>query len=194
MGFRYPDGATPLDPDETKGLLLTHITTREELNRWEQDNITRAVMWAISKKHGNLLSQSFICRLHKNMFGDVWSWAGQFRKTMKNIGVDAWMIASEVNNLCDDCQFWLDQHTYPDDEIAVRFHHRLVLIHPFANGNGRHARLITDLLLEQKLGKPKFTWGSTSLVEQGENRAKYIEALKAADNLDYTLLLQFVRS
>lgn len=194
MEIKYPNGATPLDPNEIDGLLLTHITTQNELNRWEQQNILKAEEWAFGKKHRDLLSQGFICRLHKKMFGEVWKWAGQFRKTMKNLGVDKGIIANEVANLCADCSVWIEYQTYTNDEIAARFHHRLVWIHPFANGNGRHARLMTDLILKQLLNKEPFTWGRENLVEQGENRAQYIGALQAADAHDFSLLLKFVRS
>ena len=194
MEIKYPNGATPLDPNEIDGLLLTHITTQNELNRWEQQNILKAEEWAFGKKHRDLLSQGFICRLHKKMFGEVWKWAGQFRKTMKNLGVDNGIIANEVANLCADCSVWIEYQTYTNDEIAARFHHRLVWIHPFANGNGRHARLMTDLILKQLLNKEPFTWGRENLVEQGENRAQYIGALQAADAHDFSLLLKFVRS
>ncbi len=144
MDLKYPAGATPLDPDETAGLLLSHITTREELNHWEQMNIGEAEEWAFSRKHKDLLSQSFICRLHKKMFGSIWAWAGQFRKSMKNLGVQPWQIALEVNQLCQDTSGWIESTTYEPDEICIRFHHKLVWIHPFANGNGRHARLLVE--------------------------------------------------
>ena len=194
MEIKYPNGATPLDPNEIDGLLLTHITSQNELNRWEQQNILNAEEWVFGKKHKDLLSQGFICRLHKKMFGEVWKWAGQFRKTMKNLGVDKGMIANEVANLCADCSAWIEYQTYSNDEIPTRFHHRFVWIHPFANGNGRHARLMTDLILKQLLGEEPFTWGRGHLVEQGDKRAQYIKALKVADAHDFSLLLKFVRS
>ena len=189
-----PNGATPLDPNETNSLLLTHITTREELNYWEQQNIGEAEEWAFGRRQRDILSQGFICRLHKRMLGDVWKWAGRFRTSQKNIGIDPWQISTELGQLLGDVQAWIEFSTYPPDEIAVRFHHRLVQIHPFPNGNGRHARLITDLILEQILNQPRFSWGKESLVGSGEIREKYITALKAADLSDFTLLLQFVRT
>lgn len=190
-----PNGATPLDPDETNGLLLTHITTREELNYWEQQNISEAEEWAFGRRQRDLLSQGFICRLHKRMFVEVWEWAGSFRTSQKNIGIDPWQIATELGQLLGDVQAWIEFSTYPPDEIAVRFHHRLVQIHPFPNGNGRrHARLMTDLLLVQLLNQPQFTWGKLNLVNPGETRDRYIAALKAADQFDFTLILQFVRT
>jgi Fic-DOC domain mobile mystery protein B len=189
-----PKGTTPLDPDETNGLLLTHITSREELNYWEQQNISEAEEWAFGRRQRDLLSQGFICRLHKKMLGDVWKWAGSFRTSQKNIGIDPWQIATELGQLLGDVNAWIKYDTYPPDEIAARFHHRLAQIHPFPNGNGRHARLMTDLLLEQILNQPRFTWGRENLADTGETRNKYIAALQAADQSDFTLLFQFVRT
>ncbi|AJY71724.1 mobile mystery protein B [Geobacter sulfurreducens] len=193
MNFEYPDGATPLDSDEAEGLLLTHITSRGELDRWEQENIAEGEAWAFGRRQKNILSEAFIRRLHKRMFGHVWRWAGEFRRSDKNIGVTWWQVPIELRKLCDDVVAWIAFGTYPPDEIAVRFHHRLVAIHPFVNGNGRHARTMTDLLLVQALQRPRFTWGSGNLVSVGDCRRYYIEALRAADRHDYQLLLEFVR-
>ena len=157
MIFDTPEGATPLAPDETDGLLLSHITTRVELDRWEQDNIAEAERWAFRRTHPDILSDGFVRRLHKRMFGNVWRWAGTYRKTGKNIGIDAWQIAMATRTLCADCAVRIEHDVYPSDEIAVRFHHRMTAIHPFANGNGRHARLMTDLLLENILKSKCFT-------------------------------------
>ncbi len=194
MDIEYPAGATPVDPDETGGLLLSHITTREELNHWEQLNIGESEEWAFNRKHKDLLSQTFICRLHKKMFNTVWAWAGQFRKSMKNLGVQPWQIAEQVNQLCQDTSGWKESSTYPPDEICIRFHHKLVCIHPFANGNGRHARLMADLLSKQIFNNEPFTWGRTDLVGPGKSRAAYITALQAADEHNFSLLLKFARS
>ena len=193
MSMDYSDGATPLEYDEMEGLLLTHITTRAELDRWEMDNINRAYQWADRLKHRNILNEDFICLLHKRMFGNVWKWAGQFRESDKNIGIPWVEIAVELKLLCDDVNAWLEFNTYPPDEFAARFHHRLVYIHPFANGNGRHARLMADLILEKLFKTPPFTWGGAILTKQGESQSVYIRALKAADNHDYSLLMKFVR-
>ena len=194
MNIEYSDRATPLDYDEMEGLLLTHITTRAELDRWEMDNIHRAYQWADRLKHRNLLDEDFIRLLHKRMFGNVWKWAGRFRKSDKNIGIPWVEIAVELKLLCNDATAWLEFSTYPPDEFAARFHHRLVYIHPFANGNGRHARLMADLILEKLFKTPPFTWGNANLTKQGESRTAYIRALKAADNHDLRLLMKFVRS
>ncbi len=194
MYFDYPPGATPIDVDEVEGLLLPHITNRAELDRWEQDNIVEAETWAFRRKPGGLLSMDFACRLHKKMFGTVWQWAGAFRRHDKNIGVEWWTIRSSLKNLLEDVKVWTEQTVYPPDEIAARFHHRLVAIHLFANGNGRHARLMADLLLVHILERSRFSWGSENLAQAGECREHYISALQAADRHDYGPLLEFVRS
>lgn len=194
INFDYSPGATPIDPDEAEGLLLSHITNRAELDRWEQDNIKEAEDWAFRRKPRDLLSVDYSCRLHKHMFGTVWQWAGVFRTSGKNIGMDYWTIRPSLKELLEDVKIWIDQKVYPPDEIAARFHHRLVSIRLFANGNGRHARLMADLLLVHILDRPRFTWGSKSLVQAGECRASYICALRAADRHDYEPLQAFVRS
>jgi len=194
MDLEYSEGATPLDVDEAQGLRLTHITTRSELDVWEQRNIDQAVVWAFGGRKRDILSEPFIRQLHKRMLGDVWSWAGDFRKTDKNIGVPKERVGIELRKLCDDVKYWIEHESFGADEIAARFHHRLVFIHPFSNGNGRHARLITDLLLEKELGLTHFSWGGGSLNSSGECRDQYIAALRAADRGDYTLLKVFVRS
>jgi Fic-DOC domain mobile mystery protein B len=192
--FVYPEGATPIDPDETEGLLLTHITTRTELDRWEQDNIVEALTWLDRTKPTEILNEPFIRKLHKRMFSHVWKWAGNFRHSDKNIGGPWHQISTSLKNLCDDAHMWIDLQKDSPDEMAVRFHHRLVSIHPFPNGNGRHARLMTDVLLENVLKCPRFTWGSGDLVEPGDTRRRYIAALRSADGYDYAPLRRFVRT
>ena len=194
MNFDTPDGAMPLDPDEIDGLRLSHITTRAELDRWEQENIAEAEAWALRRIHADILTDGFARRLHKKMFDHVWKWAGAYRKTGKNVGIPAWQVALAVRNLCDDCTTWIEHAVYPPDEIAARFHHQLTAIHPFANGNGRHARLMTDILLVHVLKQPRFSWGSGNLINAGECRKEYITALRAADQNDFCPLLAFVRS
>ncbi len=194
MKIEYSNGATPLEYDELEGLLLTHITTRAELDRWEMDNINQAYQWVEGGKHHDILNENFICLLHKKMFGNVWKWAGQYRKSDKSIGVPWVEIAVELKCLCDDANAWIKFGTYPEDEFAVRFHHRLVYIHPFSNGNGRHARLMADLILEKLFHAQPFSWGNVVLTKKGESRTAYIRALKAADSHDFSLLMKFVRS
>lgn len=186
------DAATPLTEEEREDLILSYITLRCELNEAEQANILDAEEWAFSRKR-DVLDERFLKNVHKRMFGRVWKWAGTFRQSEKNIGVDAYQIPVELRKLLDDCRYWIEHGTYEPDEIAARFHHRLVLVHPFPNGNGRHARTAADLLLV-KLGRPRFTWGRANLVDAGETRDCYIAALQAADNHDNAPLLAFVRS
>lgn len=138
MNSDYPPGATPIDPDEASGLLLPHITNRSELDRWEQDNIAEAEAWALRRKPKDLLSADFLRKLHRRMFGNVWKWAGEFRRSGKKIGIDWRTIRPALKDLLEDAKVWIEFGSYPPDEIAARFHHRLVSIHPFANGNGRH--------------------------------------------------------
>lgn len=192
--FEYPDGATPIDEDEKKGLLIPHISTLEELNVWEQRNITDAYSWLDRTRRKEYLSEPFIRTLHKKMFGKVWRWAGDYRRSDKNIGVDWTQIPIYLRQLLNDTQYWIDNETYPPDEIAARFHHRLVYIHLFPNGNGRHARVMTDVLLEKALDQDPFSWGSGNLIEESDVRATYIQALRSADAHDYRPLLAFVRS
>ena len=145
--FQYPAGATPLEPEDIEDLKIGHITTREELNRFEQDNINEALQWLEVRRKSDILTEKFIKTLHQKMFGKVWRWAGKFRRSGKNIGVDWVQIPIYLHTLLQDVRYWIDQKTYEPDEIAVRFHHKLVWIHLFPNGNGRHARLMTDVEL-----------------------------------------------
>lgn len=186
------DAATPLTPDERAQLIPTYITTRAQLNEAEQIGITEADRWAFRRKR-DVLDEAFLLGLHKRMLGGVWQWAGTFRNTERNIGIEAYRIGVELRTLIGDVKYWIEHNTYASDEIAVRFHHRLVAIHPFPNGNGRHARLAADILIVS-LGGERFTWGSANLVEAAATRARYIAALKAADDHDIGPLLAFARS
>jgi Fic-DOC domain mobile mystery protein B len=192
--FEYPEGATPIDSDDEEGLLLTHITTRGELDRWEQDNIVEALAWVDKTRPADILNEQFVKELHRRMFGNVWRWAGHFRRSDKNIGVTWHLIPTSLRDLCDDARLWIELQDESPDEIGVRFHHRFVSIHPFPNGNGRHARLMTDLLLLNVLNCSGFTWGSEDLSRAGNARQRYIAALHAADENNYEPLLEFVRT
>lgn len=194
--FNEPDDATPLMPGERDGLKQSWITTRNDLNEAEQENILKgaaSARRARSRKPLDLLRDDFSLILHKRMFGDVWTWAGTYRRTERNIGIDPMRIAAEVPMLFDDLRFWVDHQTFPADEIAVRLHHRLVAVHQFPNGNGRHARLMADLLIE-RLGGKSFSWGGGSLADVGQLRAAYVNALRIADDHDIRPLLAFARS
>ncbi len=186
------DASTPLTEEEREQLFPSYITLRSELNEAEQANILEAEEWAFARKR-DVLDARFLTGLHKRMFGRVWRWAGKFRKSGKNLGVDAYRIPQELRQLLDDCRHWIENATYEPDEIATHFHHRLVWIHLFPNGNGRHARLVTDLLL-LTMGHPRFSWGRDNLVDPGKTRNAYIAALRAADKHDISPLLEFVRS
>lgn len=197
MGFAVTapgdDGAaTPLTPEERAGLIPAYITLRRELNEAEQIGIDAADRWAFARKR-NVLDEDFLRALHKRMFGGVWKWAGTFRTTPRNIGVEPWAIEPGLRQLLGDVKFWIAHSTYPPDEIAARFHHKLVWIHPFPNGNGRHARLAADLLCKE-LGQPRLTWGRGNLMEPSVLRRTYVEALRAADGEVIAPLLAFVRS
>jgi Fic-DOC domain mobile mystery protein B len=186
------DSSTPLSPEEREGLIPSYITLRGELNEAEQANILEADAWAFSRKR-DVLDQHFLNRLHQRMYGNVWRWAGAYKKSQKNIGVEYYKIPTELRALLDDCRYWLEHDIYPSDEIAARFHHRLVSIHCYPNGNGRHARLAADLMLTS-LKRDRFSWGSANLIDAGATRATYVAALRAADNHDYGPLFAFVRS
>lgn len=193
LGDAHAPGATPLDPNEIEGLIPSHIRTQEELNEWEQANIGRAVAWLASARKRDVLSEEFVRDLHRRMFNDTWLWAGAFRSTERNLGVAPEQIAPQLRDLLDDTRYWLEHGTFAIDEAAARFHHRLVSIHCFANGNGRHARLLTDLLLKSRGEKP-FNWGRGDLMHAGAARDRYLAALRAADANDLYGLLDFVRS
>lgn len=186
------DGQTPLTHEDLEGLIPSHITLRGELNEAEQANIIEGQSWAY-KRSSKVLSIDFLNALHKRMFGNVWKWAGKFRISGKNIGVDAYKIPTELQELINNTAYWIEHEIYPPDEIAARFHHKLVFIHPYPNGNGRHARMAADLLL-RSMGQEPFTWGSENLIKPSDTRAEYIAALRAADGHGYDQLFRFVRS
>ena len=181
-----------LTDEERDGLIPSYIALRHELNEAEQSNIGDAQRWAESRRR-DVLDRKLLNELHRRMFCDVWRWAGQYRTTARNIGVDAYRIGADVQQAVDDARYWVQHGTYPPDEIAVRFSHRLVKIHPFPNGNGRFSRFIGDLLARQ-LGRPEFTWGQRDLVDAGVTRAKYVAALQAADKGDIGPIMLFARS
>lgn len=190
--FAGPAGSTPLPPEDQKGLRLSWITTRQELNEAEQVNILAGRAWAL-RSRVDLTGETYLMRLHQRMFGDVWSWAGKFRVRETNIGVLPYQIPTRLREFLGDVAYWLAHETYEPDELAARFHHGLVLIHPFTNGNGRHTRLAADLMCRQ-LGQAPFTWGRNSLDSAGETRQSYLAALRSADQHDLAPLLAFVRS
>ncbi len=192
-GLDDPDGATLLDPDEKEGLRFTHVTTRGELDQLEQANIVEGLQWLKKIKHADILSEGFVRDLHKHLFGQVWKWAGSFRQTEKNGGVDPLQIAIQFRQLLDDTRYWIEHEVYPSIELAARFHHKLVLIHLFPNGSGRHARIMADAILTKLMGEPAIDWaGGYKLENMNERRDQYIAALRAADKHDFSKLLEFV--
>lgn len=196
LTIEYIEGQTPLDDDEKEGLRIPSITTREELDEFEQLNIEKAIQWTFGKKISveQLFSEKFIKELHKRMYGEVWKWAGTFRTSEKNLGIKNYLIAIELKQLLDDAIFWKENNTYSPAELAIRFKHRLVSIHCFANGNGRHSRLMADLIMEKLYDSNFFSWGSSNLVKATETRSNYIQAVRKADNNDIEHLISFAKS
>jgi Fic-DOC domain mobile mystery protein B len=192
LKIEYPAGATPLDPDDAAGLIPGHITTQGQLNEWEYANVIRGEEWAFGTKQKNILSIEFIQTLHQKMFGDTWKWAGAIRtKETHPVGIAPERIRPELKTLLEDVEAQIKDGTWGIEEIAVRFHHRMVYIHPFPNGNGRFSRTITDLMLVQS-GKDRFAWGA-DLDREGEARERYIAALRAADARDYSPLVALLK-
>jgi len=193
MTFIEPEGATPLDPDKLQGLKFPHVTTRGELDELKQANIEQGLAWLERRRSGTIFDDRFVRTLHKQLFGEVWPWAGSYRQTEKNIGIDPLHISVQIRVLLDDARFWAANETYPPLEAAARFHHRMVHIHPFANGNGRHARIATDIMLMEAYAKPAITWaGGYDLQADNARRKDYISALRAADAGNIEPILKFV--
>lgn len=191
----YADGQTPIDEDEKECLLITTITTRGELDEFEQLGVEKAIEWTMKRKPDlkQILTEDFVNELHRRMFADIWKWAGEYRTSNKNLGVDKTQISIELRKLLDDCTYWIDHRVFNEDEIAVRLSHRIVTIHPFTNGNGRHSRLMADVLVSDGLGMSHFSWGSLNLTEKVAARSRYLRALKQADGNNYETLIKFAR-
>ena len=196
LNLDYIDGQTPLDEEEKEGLLVRTITTRSELDEFEQLNIEKGVAWTLARSFGRdkIITEGFIRDLHHRMFGDVWAWAGDFRRTDKNLGVKWQVIGIELRKLLDDMNYWLENKTYGEDETAIRFKHRIVNVHCFANGNGRHSRLIADVIVKNIFGKDEFTWSRTDLVRTSDARKNYLAAIREADKDNINPLISFARS
>lgn len=196
LNLHYQVGQTPLNKDEISGLKIKSITTQSELDELEQLNIEKAIEWTINTrlKTERILTEKFVKDLHKKMYGDVWKWAGEFRKSDKNIGVQWAQIRVELKNTLDDAIYWIENNTYSSEEIAIRFKHRLVSIHCFPNGNGRHSRLMADIIMELVFKDKIFTWHQSNMVKADEVRKKYIAALRNADNREIQQLIDFAKS
>lgn len=195
LELEYQDGQTPIGDEEKKGILIKSITTHGELDEHEQLNIEKAVEWIIQTKFkaDTILTEKFIKNVHRKMFGKVWKWAGEFRKSEKNIGVDWIYIGIELKNLLDDTKYWIENRTYSYDEIAIRFKHRLVSIHCFPNGNGRHSRIMADIIIESIFRKEVFSWNHSNMVKPDKTRKMYIAAIREGDNGNIKPLIEFAR-
>ncbi len=195
LNLKYEDGQTPLNENEKEGLKIKSITTQNELDEFEQLNIEKAVEWTIHTKlkPEKIWTEKFIKDVHKKMYGDVWKWAGEFRKSDKNIGIKWTQIGAELKNLLDDSKYWIENKTYPPEEIAIRFKHRIVAIHCFPNGNGRHSRMMADIIIESIFGKEIFSWHKSNMVKADETRKNYIRALREADNGNINPLIEFAK-
>ncbi len=198
MGLKieYADGQTPLDDAEQEGLLISTIATRAELDEFEQQNIEKAIEWTLARKfkEEKIITQDFVCELHYKMFNDVWKWAGKLRQSNKNMGCDWKQISILLKQLNDDASFWVKNKTYKEEEMAIRYKHRIVSIHCFSNGNGRHSRLMADIIINHIFGKPVFTWGAKSLNKKGEQRNKYLTALRKTDKGNVKSLIEFSKT
>ena len=195
LDIGYIKGQSPLDEDEKEGLLIKTISTRGELDEFEQANIQQAVEWTFKNKFtkDKILTEEFVLLVHKKMFSEVWEWSGTMRKSNKNIGVDKFQISIELKNLTDDCKYWIEKNIYIPDEIVIRFSHRLVKIHVFPNGNGRHSRLIADIMISNIFSRPVFTWGKADLSKKSSVRSEYLKAIYSADKGDIQPLIKFSR-
>lgn len=196
LELKYDDGQTPLDEEEKEGIKIKSITTQGELDEFEQLNIEKAVEWTIHSKFKpeKILTEKFAKDLHKRMYGDVWKWAGEFRKTEKNIGIPSTQIGLQLKNLLDDTKYWIENKSFSPEEIAIRFKHRIVSIHCFPNGNGRHSRMMADIIMESIFGNEIFSWHQSNMVKANETRKMYINALREADNGKITQLIKFAKN
>lgn len=196
LTIHYGPGQTPLSEEEKEGMKILSITNRWELDEFEQMNIEKALIWIQGKSWDvqQIIDELFIRSIHRRMYGDVWSWAGHFRTSNKNIGIDTWQISTALRMLCENTKLWVEESIYPPDEMAIRFKHQLVSIHCFPNGNGRHSRLMADLIASKIFHLPEFSWGGQSDQRPETIRAAYIQALQCADRGDIQPLIQFAHS
>ena len=190
--FETDDNSTPLTEEEKQQLKVKWITTRTELNELEAKGIADAEIWLLKTNKKDILNETFIKTLHRKMFGEIWKWAGTFRTTERNIGAAPYEIQPKLKILLDDTKFWIENNTYSKKEIAIRFHHRLVQIHPFPNGNGRTSRIMADLIM-RSFGHNGLDWGNGNLTEISKLRVRYISALQEADKGNYALLIYFFK-
>ena len=194
--LQYADGQTPLDEEEKEGLKIKSISTQGELDEFEQLNIEKAIEWTIRTnfKPERILSEKFIKELHKKMYDDIWKWAGNFRKSDKNIGVKWTQISFKLRNLLDDTKYWIAHKTFSPEETSIRFKHRIVAIHCFPNGNGRHSRIMADIIMESIFEKKLFSWSQSNMIKANDTRKEYINALRKADKGDINPLIEFAKN
>lgn len=195
LGKETDNGGTLLTEEELEQLIPKYVTNKKQLDEVEQNNIENAFEWLLSKKTNSvdqLLSKQFQDELHRRMLSKVWLWAGKVRKKETNIGVDPSQIEVQRRHLIDDTKFWIENKTMDPIEMALQFHHRLVKIHCYPNGNGRHSRIMADLILERIFNLPRLKWGGQNFITQNDFREKYIAALKKADQGDYKALFKCV--
>lgn len=193
LDLQYTYGQTALNEEEKEDLRIKSIATQGELDEFEQLNIEKAVEWTIHSKlkAEKILTEKFVKDLHKKMYGDVWKWAGKFRKSNKNIGIEWIQIRVELQNLLDDAKYWIENNTFSPEEIAIRFKHRIVAIHCFPNGNGRHSRMMADIIIQSIFRKEIFSWHRSNMVKADDIRKAYIDALRKADNGNIKPLIEF---
>lgn len=196
LELQYAYGQTPLDEEEKEGLKIKSITSQGELDEFEQLNIEKAVEWTIHSnlKPDRILTEKFVKDLHKKMYNDVWKWAGKFRTSNKNIGIEWIQIGIELKKLLDDTKYWLENSTFSQEEIAIRFKHRIVAIHCFPNGNGRHSRMMADIIMDSIFRKEIFSWHKSNMVKADDTRKEYIDALRKADNGNINPLIEFAKN
>jgi Fic-DOC domain mobile mystery protein B len=196
LDITYNAGETPLDPGELEEIKIPTVSNRRELDEFEQKNIEDALLWLKKKKPGSdeILTEDFIKELHLRMYGTVWKWAGEFRKTNKNIGVDKFEIKIELKKLFEDVKYWIENSVFGTDEIAIRFKHKIVSIHCFPNGNGRHSRLMADTIREYIFRKPPFKWKGGNLTKDCDEKTQYLNALRKADSGDISDLIIFAKN
>lgn len=183
------EGETPLD--DISGL-IPKITTRVELDSEEAKNISNAFLKYLllpSVAKNIQFDEPFLRQVHIDMLGNVWTWAGTYRTTQTSIGIEANKIQHKLYQLMDDLKTWTEFWEYK--ETATKLHHMLVIIHPFLNGNGRWARLVTDIWLASQ-GHETLEWGNENLVDVNNDRSEYILALKETDKGDLERLQKFM--
>lgn len=181
-------GQTPLD--DLSGLRVKGVRTTAQLNAAEAENIRKATVKYLMVRPSRRSARfevAWLCKLHREMFGDVWDWAGKFRKRETNIGAPPAVTEQRLHNLLEDLKAW-EMSGMPLLEQAVRLHHVAVLIHPFPNGNGRWSRMVGNIWLRLHGAEPVI-WPEATIGAASAVRGEYLQAVRAADKGDYTALL-----